>query len=108
MRLARMIAMAEQVSAKRVLGRGAVHNELECIMELSPVANLKFLHTDSTLSGAKLEQFRRLSTGELKSSLAPGQPGSLMVRPDGTFWMAITESACLPSVGKTSISFPER
>ena len=45
---------------------------------------LKFLHTESTLSGAKLEQFRRLSTGDLKFSLAPGQQGSLKVRPDGT------------------------
>jgi archaellum component FlaG (FlaF/FlaG flagellin family) len=53
-------------------------------MGLSPVPNLKFLHTESTLSRAKLEQFRRLSTNELKSSLAPGQPGSLKARLDGT------------------------
>jgi len=32
----------------------------------------------------KLEFFRRLSTVELKESLAPGQPGSLKVRYDGT------------------------
>ena len=33
---------------------------------------------------AKLELFRHLSTDELKSSLAPGQRGSLKIRPDGT------------------------
>jgi hypothetical protein len=48
------------------------------------VPNLKFLHTASTLNRAKLEQFRRLSTSELKISLAPGQQGSLKVRLDGT------------------------
>jgi hypothetical protein len=32
----------------------------------------------------KLDLFRRLSTKEIKSSLAPGQPGSLKTRPDGT------------------------
>jgi archaellum component FlaG (FlaF/FlaG flagellin family) len=48
------------------------------------VPNLKFLHTESTLNRAKLEQFRRLSTSELKISLAPGQQGSLKVRLDGT------------------------
>jgi archaellum component FlaG (FlaF/FlaG flagellin family) len=48
------------------------------------VPNLKFLHTESTLNRAKLEQFRRLATSELKISLAPGQQGSLKVRLDGT------------------------
>ncbi|HVP45903.1 MAG TPA: hypothetical protein VMT32_04945 [Bryobacteraceae bacterium] len=46
--------------------------------------NLKFLHSENTLNRIKLELFRRLSTDELKSSLAPGQQGSLKVRPDGT------------------------
>src|SRR6266487_611658 len=53
-------------------------------MDLPPVPDLRFLHTESTLNRAKLEQFRRLSTGELTSSLAPGKQGSLKVRPDGT------------------------
>ena len=48
------------------------------------LSNLKFLHAESILSRAKLEQFRRLTTSELKFSRAPGQQGSLKVRPDGT------------------------
>ncbi len=46
--------------------------------------NLKFLHADATLNRVKLELFRRLSTDELKSSLAPGLAGSLKTRIDGT------------------------
>jgi hypothetical protein len=53
-------------------------------MDLPPEPNLKFLHTETSLNRVKLEQFRRLSTNELKSSLAPGDPGSLKTRPDGT------------------------
>ena len=53
-------------------------------MDLSPLPNLKFLHTESTLNRVKLEQFRCLSTGELKFSLVPGRQGSLKVRSDGT------------------------
>jgi hypothetical protein len=49
-----------------------------------PTTKLKFLHSASTLNQVKLEFFRRLSTGELKASLVPGQPGSLKVRGDGT------------------------
>ena len=45
---------------------------------------LKFLHSESTLNRGKLDLFRRFSSEELKSSLAPGQPGSLKVRLDGT------------------------
>jgi hypothetical protein len=45
---------------------------------------LKFLHAESTLNRVKLEVFRRLTTDELKSSLAPGRQGSLKVRRDGT------------------------
>ena len=46
--------------------------------------DLKFLHSQSALNSVKLELFRHLSTVELKSSLAPGQRGSLKIRPDGT------------------------
>jgi len=45
---------------------------------------LQFLHSENLLNAVKLAQFRRLSTEALKSSLLPGQPGSLKVRPDGT------------------------
>jgi hypothetical protein len=45
---------------------------------------LQFLHSENLLNAVKLAQFRRLSTEELKSSLLPGQPGSLKVRLDGT------------------------
>jgi hypothetical protein len=46
--------------------------------------NLKFLHAESSSNQVKLEEFRRLDIGVLKSSLTPGQPGSLKVRSDGT------------------------
>jgi protein-tyrosine phosphatase len=45
---------------------------------------LTFLHSECSLNRVKLEFFRRLSTGELKSSLVPGKEGALKVRPDGT------------------------
>jgi hypothetical protein len=45
---------------------------------------LRLLHSESTLVRAKLEQFRRLSSDLLKSSLVPGEQGALKVRPDGT------------------------
>ena len=45
---------------------------------------LKFLHAETDLSQVKLARFRRLSTEELKLSLAPGEQGSLKVRSDGT------------------------
>ncbi len=45
---------------------------------------LKSLHSDTSLSRAKLGQFGKLSSPELIDSLKPGQPGSLKVRPDGT------------------------
>ena len=45
---------------------------------------LKFLHPDESLNVVKLEQLSRMSTTELVFSLAPGEPGSLKVRPDGT------------------------
>jgi len=53
-------------------------------MDSSRGPNLTFLHSESTLNRVKLELFRRLSTHELKSSLVPGQRGSLKVRPDGS------------------------
>ncbi|MGA2113316.1 MAG: hypothetical protein ABSH56_01035 [Bryobacteraceae bacterium] len=46
--------------------------------------DLKFLHAEPTLNRVKLESFRNLSTDELVASLAPGGPGALKVRPDGT------------------------
>ena len=45
---------------------------------------LKSLHSDSSLSRAKLDQYDKLSNQELIDSLKPGQLGSLKVRPDGT------------------------
>jgi hypothetical protein len=45
---------------------------------------LHFLHSENLLNAVKLGLFRRLSTEVLKSSLLPGQPGCLKVRPDGT------------------------
>ena len=45
---------------------------------------LRFLHAPDALNPGKLGVFRRLSTEELKSSLMPGQTGSLKVREDGT------------------------
>ncbi len=50
----------------------------------TPYPPVKFLHSENTLNRVKLELFRRLTTDELKTSLAPGQQGSLKVRPDGT------------------------
>jgi hypothetical protein len=43
---------------------------------------LKPLH--STLIQSKLDVFHKMTTGELKKSLAPGQPNSLKARPDET------------------------
>lgn len=43
---------------------------------------LKPLH--SNLIQSKLDVFDKLSTDELKKSLAPGQPNGLKARPDGT------------------------
>ena len=45
---------------------------------------LRFLHSPNTLTATKLDTFRRLSSDALKTSLQPGQPGALKVRPDGT------------------------
>jgi len=45
---------------------------------------LRSLHSQETLSGVKLEQFRRSSTADLIASLEPGRPGALTARPDGT------------------------
>lgn len=43
---------------------------------------LKPLH--STLIQSKLDVFHKMSTDDLKKTLAPGQPNSLTARPDGT------------------------
>ena len=45
---------------------------------------LRLLHSEAVLSRLKLDQFRRLGTGELIASLEPGRPGALKARPDGT------------------------
>jgi len=45
---------------------------------------LKPLHSDASLSQAKLSQYAKLTSQELIDSLGPGQPESLKVRPDGT------------------------
>ena len=45
---------------------------------------LKPLHSDISLSQAKLGELDKLTNQELIDSLEPGQPGSLKVRPDGT------------------------
>ena len=44
---------------------------------------LKGLHSDISLSQAKLGELDKLTNQELIDSLKPGQPGSLKVRPDG-------------------------
>ena len=44
---------------------------------------LKPLHSDISLSQAKLGELDKLTNQELIDSLKPGQPGSLKVRPDG-------------------------
>jgi hypothetical protein len=45
---------------------------------------LRFLHSESSLSVAKLAQLRSVATADLVRSLEPGQPGALKTRPDGT------------------------
>ena len=45
---------------------------------------LQPLHHTSLLNRVKLNQYARLTTDELVQSLAPGTPGSLKVREDGT------------------------
>lgn len=43
---------------------------------------LKPLHSE--LIQSKLEVYNKMSTDDLKKTLAPGQPNSLKSRPDGT------------------------
>ena len=45
---------------------------------------LQQLHDTSLLNQTKLKHYARLTTAELMQSLAPGEPGSLKVRDDGT------------------------
>jgi hypothetical protein len=45
---------------------------------------LKPLHSDQSLSPAKLQEMERQTTDILEVSLRPGQPHCLKVRPDGT------------------------
>lgn len=46
--------------------------------------SLKPLHSDSSLSPAKLAKLKLISTQELLHSLCPGLKDCLKVRPDGT------------------------
>ena len=48
------------------------------------MVNLKLLHSESSLSHAKLTKYGKLATQELIDSLKPGQIGSLKIRSDGT------------------------
>lgn len=67
--------------------RGCLVDEGDAIISVrANVAQppLLLLHSEAILSRVKLEQFRRLSTGELIESLALGRPGALKARPDGT------------------------
>jgi hypothetical protein len=45
---------------------------------------LQFLHQSSSLIPGKLEEFPKVSTETLRSSLMPGQRDSLKTRRDGT------------------------
>lgn len=45
---------------------------------------LQPLHTASVLNRTRLNLYARLTTDQLVQSLAPGEPGSLKVRVDGT------------------------
>jgi len=45
---------------------------------------LQPLHHTSLLNRTKLNHYARLTTAELLKSLAPGEPGALKVREDGT------------------------
>lgn len=45
---------------------------------------LQPLHSTTSLNRTKLNHYARLTTAELLHSLAPGQPGSLKARSDGT------------------------
>ena len=49
-----------------------------------PSSPLKPLHSDQSLSPAKLQEMERQTTDILEVSLRPGQPHCLKVRPDGT------------------------
>lgn len=53
-------------------------------METPRGPKLRWLHAQAALNRGKLTQLRRLSSDVITSSLAPGQPGALKVRPDGT------------------------
>jgi hypothetical protein len=45
---------------------------------------LRFLHSEDTLNRVRLDFFRRLSSEEMRRSLAPDQAGCLKTREDGT------------------------
>lgn len=45
---------------------------------------LRLLHPSESLSASSLDYWSRQSTADITRSLAPGQPESLLVKPDGT------------------------
>jgi hypothetical protein len=51
---------------------------------MSELPHLKPLHSDQTLSEAKLALFERMTSETLRRSLAPGLEHCLKTRPDGT------------------------
>jgi hypothetical protein len=51
---------------------------------MSQLPPLVPLHSDESLSSAKLAIFERMSSEVLKDSLTPGREHSLKTRPDGT------------------------
>ena len=75
------LVRAEQLSG--VVGRTNSGSHSETIRRVTQPP-LRLLHTETSLSRVKLEQFRRVATGDLIASLAPGRPGALKARPDGT------------------------
>ena len=71
-------------------------------------AKLKFLHSESTLDRLKLGQFRRLSTPELRASMAPARAGRSRSGPMGPCLTAITASKFSWNEERMWTSFHER
>src|SRR5262249_27508733 len=69
---------------------------------------LRLPHSETILSNAKLDRFRRLSTSALVDSLKPGRLGALKVRPDVPSLTAITESWSCVIEGSTWMVFPAK
>jgi hypothetical protein len=77
-------------------------------MESPERPKLKFLHSEDVMSPVKLEVFRRLSTDAIKSSLHPGQPGSLKSGRAEQSSMVITGYPFSSNAAWTFISFRGR